>query len=162
MGEGGRMAGFGMRAGYGDPRPAASLCSPAPGCKPIVFREGVAAEHEANGAAKTVQGGVLCMRPEPRQVFPNTSVTSKTRTRTDARVGAPLGHRALAKCPSLGIAHARSHSRNTIGLQAPPRLPPRRCRGTMRKCAFRVRRRRSAELFSPRGAKKTCARFRGC
>jgi hypothetical protein len=45
-----------------------------------VFRAGVAAEHEANGPAKTVQD------------------------------------RALAKCPSLGIAHARSHSRNTIGL----------------------------------------------
>ena len=54
------MAGFGMRAGYGDPRPAASLCSRARGCKPIVFQEGVAAEHEANGPAKTVQDGALC------------------------------------------------------------------------------------------------------
>ena len=42
------------------------------------------------------------MRPEPRQVFPNTSVTPKTRTRTDALVGAPPGHRVLCKVPLLG------------------------------------------------------------
>ncbi len=40
----------------------------------------------------------------PRQGFPNTSATPKTRARTDALVGAPWGHRALQKRPSLDRA----------------------------------------------------------
>ena len=37
------------------------------GLQSIVFRGNIGAEQEANGAAKTVQGGALCKRPEPRQ-----------------------------------------------------------------------------------------------